>query len=383
MDARQAVDEIRQEEVGLAGDDCPRCAEPYAGPEPVSTSLLGRAGLRRCRRCGARFGSGEESRLLLVRCGRCSLPFLAEPSGPDGGDEPRCRACGEAGRLADLPEPALSAATEREVLLALESRWEFVTSESSAVYLNKVLRQIAARIDGAPERGQVVIFDDRSLRTLALPSGLILVSQGMLDELEDEAQLAFVLGHELAHSAGGDAARRLVRLGLHAVAHDGGGAVEAAWADAALDVVRLGYGQAHEHEADARALDALLAAGYDPHSVKRLLRRWEMAVERGEERVAELALAHPTCGDRLRRLEDELFRRIDAEPGRRVNREVFRRAAGRHADTVVRAPLDTVAPGAGETGGTSRRGGWQAALPWLAAGIALIITLLLLLGLVV
>jgi predicted Zn-dependent protease len=281
----------------------------------------------------------------------------------------------------DLPDAGLAGATEREVQLALESRWRFLTSRPSAVYLNKVLRQLVKRFNGAKGSPRVVLFEDAALRTLALPSGMILLSQGTLDELEDEAQLAFVLAHDLAHAFSGDAAARLVRLGFHAVAHEAEAQEEAAWADAAEDLVRLGYGRERERRADAQAFEAVLALGYDPRSVVHYLQHLESLGEREDPKVADLFLAHPPARDRLRRLEETLARHVESKPTRRVNREVFRRAAGRHASSVETAALSDFTA---QRDTEAERGSFLEALlsrlPWVVVVAALITALILVFG---
>jgi predicted Zn-dependent protease len=294
--------------------------------------------------------------------------------------EPRCSDC-ELGRVPpDLPDAALAQATEREIRIALQSRWRFLASPSATIYLNKLLRQVAKRIQGAAPEPRAMLFEGSVMRTLALPSGTILLSQGTLDELEDEAQLAFVLAHELAHAAAGDAATRLVRLGFRAVAHEDETREGRAWADAAEDLARLGYGRELESQADRVALTATLDLGYDPRSVVHYLQHLETLTARGDDRVGELALCHPSPGDRLRVVESVLAGRVAAKGTGLVNREVFRRAAGRHARTVEPAALNAV----GEDRTGAERNGFVAALlgrlPWIGLAAILLLALALMLG---
>jgi predicted Zn-dependent protease len=300
------------------------------------------------------------------------LPFLADRLLPH--NEHICSDCG-LGRLpADLPDEAVAAATEREVRLALEPRWRFVTSRSSSHYLNRLVRQLAGRIRGAPAASRVVLFEEDALQTLALPSGLILVSTGMLASLDDEAQLAFVLGHELAHAASGEAAVRLVRLGFHALVRGKSSQGADLWAEAAIDLVRLGYGRRRERDADARSMNAMLALGYDPGAAIRHLRRLEDLEGSGRPGTEELSLAHPSPGYRIRKLEKMLFGRVEGAEGRLVNREVFQRALGRPAGTGDLVRLESLRDS------SEREGRSYSWLPWVGLAIALIVTLLLVFG---
>jgi hypothetical protein len=360
--------------------DCLGCGQTAGKLPPLRSALLREHLLRRCDRCGLRQTTSAGDGRVLLDCNSCGLPFLAAPPETAGGA--RCADCEVAGGPQEIPGTPLAAATEHEVRLALESRWRFLTSRSATVYLDKILRQVAARIEDAPDDCRVALFDDKAPRTLALPSGLILVSQGTLDLLEDEAQLAFLLARELAHVASADGAALLVRMGFHAVAQEVEDAGEkAAWADAAEDLVRLGYGKERETEADRLALEAVLDLGYDPDSVARLLRRIGTLVERGEPRIAEMALAHPPSAHRIRRLEETLHGRVEPWGQRPVNREVFRRAVGRHSATMEWASLGDLSGAAKEGVGGTAQLTWKALIPWIGLVLALLASLIVLLNL--
>jgi predicted Zn-dependent protease len=274
----------------------------------------------------------------------------------------------------DLPEQAVVEATEQEIRAAVARGWRFVFSPGSSAYLNRLAERIARHVEGAPGRPRVVLIDEPSLTTLALPSGLVLISVGSLEALEDEAELVFVLGHELVHAAGGEAAHRLVRLGLVSVTRDADAADSRAWLDAVQDTISLGYGRAREHDADARSLQAFLALGYDPNSILRYFRRLDARVGAGDPTVRELALAHPSPADRMRQVTRTLHSLTGSLPAN-VNREVFRRA-------VLGADLDPCtldeADAADREGERPAAGGsrWL----WTGIGIALLAALILLVG---
>ena len=321
----------------LKGEACPRCGETLGGLSPVDAAALGGVGIRRCRRCGTRSTSTSPSRLMFS-CESCGLPFLTEDLLPRA--EQVCPGCREGQPPAGLPDPLVVRATENEVRSALQRRWRFVASPPLGAYLDRMTRQVARRVEGAPPSSRVVLVDGSALETLALPSGTLLMTVGTLSFLEDEAELAFLLGHELAHGASGDAAVRLVRLGFDAVARDREAVTPAAWAEAAMDLVRLGYGRKRERDADARALEALLALDYDPESAFRYLRRLHAALEAGEPSVAEIAVSHPPPLDRIRRMERALWGKVQDGKSLRVNREVFRRAASRDTLSGKLSPFD-------------------------------------------
>jgi predicted Zn-dependent protease len=282
---------------------------------------------------------------LLFTCEGCGLPFLAETILPHG--EQLCAPCLSGHVPPELPDLEVAAAAENEVRAALATRWSFVTSPTAQPYLDRIARQIAGCITGAPPAPRLVLVETREHRTLALPSGTLLLSTGLLAFLEDEAELAFVLGHEIAHAASGEAAVRLVRLGFQATARESGASDGLCWNDAAVDLARLGYGRRRECDADMCALSAMLDLEYEPQSAGRYLQRLHAAIARGDDTVAETEVAHPTPFDRLRRMERALCTRVGLTTDvPRVNREVFRRALtpSALAASLVKTELDAPQP---------------------------------------
>jgi predicted Zn-dependent protease len=244
----------------------------------------------------------------------------------------------------ELPDREISSAAENEVRAALATRWKFVTSPLSQPYVDRIARLVGARIERAPKTLRVVFVDVPEHRALALPSGTLMLSIGLLTSLRDEAELAFVLGHEISHAASGEVAVRLVRLGFKATARERGDSDGLCWSDAAVDLVRLGYGRRRERDADSRAIDALLALDYDAQSAIQYLNRLHDAGLRHDPAIAETAVAHPTPLDRIRRIERMLYGRVGGSEAPRVNREVFRRAIPAKEFGLQLVPVELDAP---------------------------------------
>jgi len=117
----------------------------------------------------------------------------------------------------------------------------------------------------SPYAFEIAIWDTPEPNAVALPGGVIAVTEGLLETVESENELAFVLGHELGHFRNRDHLRGLGRgvafsLLLVAVgAGGGGGAVELA--SLAGQFAQRGFDREQEIEADRFGL-ALLAAEY-------------------------------------------------------------------------------------------------------------------------
>lgn len=79
------------------------------------------------------------------------------------------------------------------------------------VELQALVTRLARHWDDAPYEFRAEIMDDEDLNALALPGGRIVVTSGLLEEVESENELAFVLGHEMGHFRNRDHIRALGR----------------------------------------------------------------------------------------------------------------------------------------------------------------------------
>jgi len=271
----------------------------------------------RCARCGTRWTDASPP-LRVADCTRCGAAVVgAEPS------QPHCAACGGKQTEPDGLERELVLAAAGELRRAIAAGWRFVGCDGLSRYLDRVCRDVARVVPSAPAATAVHVTDEERVESLALPSGTIVLSRGLLGSLADEAELAFALGRELTHATSG--ADAVIGAGLRATAK---GAFDDPWLRAAEELVRLGWGEEREHAADAGGLAVLLALGYEPGSARRWLTRLEERAARGDAALAVRAVAHPATAARLQRLRSlESARGEDCGPGRK-NREVFRRAAG-------------------------------------------------------
>lgn len=347
---------------------CPTCAAEQSAPSGIRVARFGELPLHRCARCGARWAGGPRAQ-RFVDCERCGEILGADEGGA------LCLGCLGGGSDLD-PERRLVEAAEAEARRALAVGWSFVRSATLATYLDRVCRDVARSIPGAHESPRVVLVGEDRVLTFSLPSGIVFVSRGAIASLADEAELAFLFGHELAHSVGGHAGSALVRAGLRALGSRRGESGRSGWLCAVEELVTLGYGDEREHAADGAAIEAVVALGYDVDSVRRGLTRLEERVQRGETAVAESAFAHPPVPARLRHLERRMTQLGELPSAWRSNREVFRRAAGHSVLSFDLYPARLVESGPGEAPGRARLF-WLLAAAALAAAVGLGVVCLL------
>jgi predicted Zn-dependent protease len=149
-----------------------------------------------------------------------------------------------------------------------------------AEYLARVVDRLTAeevRAAGGPAF-DIAVLRDPTLNAFAMPNGKIYVHTGLLSRLDNEAQLATILGHEMTHVTHRHALRFSREAGDTPAAPPSGPAPTGPTASAILGLgLRLatvaaidGYGRDLEREADAGALQRLVHAGYDPEEAPRI-----------------------------------------------------------------------------------------------------------------
>jgi predicted Zn-dependent protease len=175
--------------------------------------------------------------------------------------------------------------------------------------LNRRVQEVGRRIAEVsphPEwEWQFTLFENEEPNAFALPGGKVGVNTGLFKVAKNDAQLAAVVGHEVAHAIARHGAERmsqgmLTQLGAAAL----GMATNSAYADLAAQAATLGvilpYSRTQESEADHIGLLYMAQAGYDPREAVALWRNFEAL---GGERPPEFLSTHPAEGTRIERLE--------------------------------------------------------------------------------
>ncbi|HTU02639.1 MAG TPA: M48 family metalloprotease [Candidatus Sulfotelmatobacter sp.] len=185
--------------------------------------------------------------------------------------------------------------------------------------IQNYVNQIGQRVVAAGDMRfsfQFKVVNQTYVNAMALPGGFVYVTRGMLATLNDEAQLACVLGHEATHvnsrhgaklltKALGAQLATLVGIGAAAAVGRGSGAVAAATISGHVtNYMLLGYGREYEQEADEVGQRHAHRAGYDPRRMVeflRLLRRKERLT--GQPLYHGLEASHPDTPIRIAKAE--------------------------------------------------------------------------------
>ncbi|MGK2906475.1 MAG: M48 family metalloprotease [Desulfuromonadales bacterium] len=143
----------------------------------------------------------------------------------------------------------------------------------------------------------------------ALPGGKISVNRGMLTELQSEAELAAVLGHEIVHAAARHGAQSmstgmLLQAGAMGVALATQGSDYANLAQMGSGIgaqlITQKYGRDAERESDFYGMQYMVRAGYDPQGAVNLQRTFvKLAENRRQDWLTGLFASHPPSQERV------------------------------------------------------------------------------------
>ncbi|MDA1353703.1 MAG: M48 family metallopeptidase [bacterium] len=157
------------------------------------------------------------------------------------------------------------------------------------------------------------VLDSSMINAFALPGGFVYVTRGVLAQLNSQAELAFVIGHEISHVAARHGAQRLSQARAYMTASVVASifAPEAAqtWGDlvgTSVQLAVLGHGRKHEFEADKLGAEYALAAHYDPREYSSFFKTLKKQERHTPDLLSGLAASHPPTSERIERVEDQL-----------------------------------------------------------------------------
>jgi len=202
-----------------------------------------------------------------------------------------------------------------------------ITNTSQA----QMVKRVGARIQNAVEQycsqngiqdklngydWEFNLVDDPNVNAWCMPGGKVVVYTGLLPVTQNEAGLAVVMGHEIAHAFAKHGAERMSQ-GL--LVEMGGIALSTAMKDqpeqtknlfmtsygiGAQVGVLLPYSRTHESEADHLGLVFMAMAGYDPHEAVTFWQR--MAAANQGSKPLELLSTHPSDTTRIKQIQNLL-----------------------------------------------------------------------------
>ena len=208
---------------------------------------------------------------------------------------------------------------------------------SRAAYVTSVGRKIAlqSNIANAGTATTITTLNSPVMNAFAIPGGYVYITRQLMGVMNDEAELASVLGHEVGHVAANHGKQRTNRSLFSQILSVGAAMVTgssqiAQFLGQGAQLYLLGFSRSQEYESDALGVRYLATAGYDPNATASMLSQLGAATTlegrvqgRNDERTTpSWARTHPLSENRVRRALAEAQKTGRAGTGLR-NRDQF------------------------------------------------------------
>jgi predicted Zn-dependent protease len=186
---------------------------------------------------------------------------------------------------------------------------DYAVSPELSAYVNEVGQKLAA-VSGRKLPYEFTVLNNSIPNAWALPGGKIAVNRGLLLELNNEAELAAVLGHEIVHAAARHGAQQmekgimlqgaLIATNIAVQGSDYGNMIVGG-AQVAAGLIHTKYGRDDELEADYYGMQYMAQSGYDPMAAVGLQETFvRLNDKQSHNWLAGLFASHPPSLERVK-----------------------------------------------------------------------------------
>lgn len=193
----------------------------------------------------------------------------------------------------------------RQLAMAVEQQSKMIEDPVITEYVNRVGQNIVLHSD-AKVPFTIKVIDSDEVNAFALPGGFFFVNKGLILAADNEAELAGVMAHEIAHVCARHAMENqgkgaLISYGAlagmifggpiaSAVLQNGGGIL--------AGLASLKFSRGAEEEADNLGVQYLYASGYDPTAMSTMFEKLAAQNKKKPGTIAKLFSTHPQANDR-------------------------------------------------------------------------------------
>ncbi|MBK9737548.1 MAG: M48 family metallopeptidase [Saprospiraceae bacterium] len=180
---------------------------------------------------------------------------------------------------------------------------DFVKSVGKKLISNTIARQSGYPYDFH------LLADPEVVNAFAVPGGQVFITEALFAKLENEDQLAGVLGHEVGHVIHRHGAERIAKMeltqGLTGAAVIAAGDYNSAqFAQMVGNLINMKYGRDQELESDEFGVRLMLEAGYDPNALIGVMDILEKST--GGQRQPEFQSSHPSPENRREKINEAI-----------------------------------------------------------------------------
>jgi predicted Zn-dependent protease len=189
--------------------------------------------------------------------------------------------------------------------IALTNTYQLCQDRALTKYVNFIGLTVASSSDDPSAKYVFAVLETPEVNAWSSPGGYVFVSRGVLNKCQDEAELAGVLAHEIAHICHHDGLDEIKAAEAKSAISEGASAYQktaafSSLADKGVDIfTKQSHSQPSELKADATAVHYLSAAGYDPASYLHFLQRLGNS-------GGKVMSTHPGTGQRISTVTQEM-----------------------------------------------------------------------------
>ena len=201
----------------------------------------------------------------------------------------------------------------RQAAAQAERQMPILRDAQVTSYVNAIVRRLAAQAPGPDFPYQAKVVNSAEINAFALPGGYVYVNRGLISAVRNEAELAGVLAHEMAHVAERHGTEQATKaygaqagVGLLAQLLGGRdrrlGLPEQIIGSLGVNAAFMKFSRDAEHEADRVGAQIMARAGYDPMAMATFFDLLQAQRRSNPNAVAKFFSSHPPAADRSARI---------------------------------------------------------------------------------
>lgn len=234
----------------------------------------------------------------------------------------------------------------KEYAQQIESSAKLIQDPVVNEYVNRVGQNLVRNSD-AKVPFTIKVIDSDEVNAMALPGGFFYVNSGLILAADNEAELAGVMSHEIAHVCARHVTRQMTRsqwaqFATLPLIFVGGGAGYAARlaADLLVPATFMKFSRGFEAEADHLGVQYMYHAGYDPQQFVSMFEKMESLEKKKPGTIAKIFASHPPTPDRIEATQKEIATILPPRESYIVNTSEFDDVKSRLATIENKRKLD-------------------------------------------
>jgi len=200
----------------------------------------------------------------------------------------------------------------KQYSMQVDNSVKMVTDPVVNEYVNRIGQNLVRNSD-AQVPFTIKVIDSDEINAFALPGGFFYVNSGLILAADEEAELAGVMAHEIAHVCARHAMRQMTRYNMAQIAtipliFVGGGIGYAVYEGAGLGLplTFMKFQRNFEAEADFLGLQYMYKTGYDPQAFISFFEKIQAKEKKKPGAVAKAFASHPQTPDRIEASQKEI-----------------------------------------------------------------------------